>query len=102
MIFFDANSRRFNLRAAAIVLNGSQVLLHRLEGDRLLVLPRRARRGGELGSSAVVREMAERLAEPVECGQLLWVVENFFTYRGVSHHELGLNFLVTLIRVLGR
>ena len=40
--------------------------------------------------------MAERLAEPVECGQLLWVVENFFTYRGVSHHELGLNFLVTL------
>ena len=40
--------------------------------------------------------MAEQLAEPVECGQLLWVVENFFTYRGVSHHELGLNFLVTL------
>ena len=39
MIFFDADSRRFNLRAAAIVLNGSQVLLHRLEGDAFWSFP---------------------------------------------------------------
>jgi hypothetical protein len=30
MISFDADDHRFNLRAAAVVLNGSQVLLHRL------------------------------------------------------------------------
>jgi 8-oxo-dGTP pyrophosphatase MutT (NUDIX family) len=84
MISFDADSRRFNLRAAAIVLNGSQVLLHRLEGDAFWSFPGGRVEGGELGSSAAVREMAEELAEPVECGQLLWVVQNFFTYRGVT------------------
>jgi len=96
MISFDADAHRFNLRAAAVVLNGSQVLLHRLDGDAFWSFPGGRVDGGELASAAVVREMAEEIGESVVCGELLWVVENFFTYRGVGHHELGLYFRVTL------
>jgi hypothetical protein len=53
MISFDAGTRRFNLRAAAIVLNGSQVLLHRLEGDAFWTFPGGRVDGGELASAAV-------------------------------------------------
>lgn len=96
MISFDADAHRFNLRAAAVVLNGSLVLLHRLEGDSFWSFPGGRVDGGELASAAVVREMQEELGETVACGELLWVVENFFTYRGVGHHELGLYFQVSL------
>jgi 8-oxo-dGTP pyrophosphatase MutT (NUDIX family) len=96
MISLDADDHRFNLRAAAVILNGSQVLLHRLEGDAFWSFPGGRVDGGELASSAVVREMAEEIGESVVCGELLWVVENFFTYRGAGHHELGLYFRVTL------
>lgn len=96
MISFDAGTNRFNLRAAAIVLNGSQVLLHRLEGDAFWTFPGGRVDGGELASAAVRRELHEELAEPVMCGELVWVVENFFTYRGVSQHEVGLYFSVRL------
>jgi 8-oxo-dGTP pyrophosphatase MutT (NUDIX family) len=96
MISFDAGTRRFNLRAAAIVLNGSQVLLHQLEGDAFWAFPGGRVDGGELASAAVERELREELAEPVTCGELVWVVENFFRYRGVSQHEVGLYFSVRL------
>jgi 8-oxo-dGTP pyrophosphatase MutT (NUDIX family) len=92
MISFDAGTCRFNLRAAAIILNDRQVLLHQLEGDDFWSFPGGRVNGGELGSDAVVRELQEELAEPVSCGSLVWVVENFFTYRGVSHHEVGMYF----------
>lgn len=96
MISFDAGTRRFNLRAAAIVLNGSRVLLHQLEGDAFWTLPGGRVDGGELASAAVQRELHEELAEPITCGELVWVVENFFTYRGISQHEVGLYFSVRL------
>jgi 8-oxo-dGTP pyrophosphatase MutT (NUDIX family) len=96
MISFDAGTHRFNLRAAAIVLNGTQVLLHQLDGDSFWCFPGGRVNGGELASAAVVRELQEELAEPVTCAELVWLVENFFTYRGVSHHEVGMYFRVQL------
>lgn len=96
MISFDTGARRFNLRAAAIVLDGGRVLLHRMDGDDFWTFPGGRVEGGELAATTVVREMAEELAEPVTCSELVWVVENFFVYRGVSHHELGLYFRAAL------
>ena len=96
MISTTVGTRQFNLRAAAVILDGSRILLHQMEGDRFWSLPGGRVEGGETASSAVVREMEEELAEPVVCGELLMVVENFFTYRGAQHHELGLYFCAAL------
>lgn len=96
MISFDTGTHRFNFRAAAIVLHEDKVLLHRLEGDNFWSAPGGRVEPGELACEAVVRELQEEIAEPASCGPLLWVVENFFIYRGNEHHELGLYFHVRL------
>ena len=96
MISFEAGTHRFNLRAAAVVLHEGAVLLHRIEGDDFWSMPGGRVEPGETGAAAVVREMREELGESVHCGELLWVVENFFSYRERAHHELGLYYAVRL------
>jgi 8-oxo-dGTP pyrophosphatase MutT (NUDIX family) len=96
MISFDAGSRRFNLRAAAIIMDGARVLLHTCEGDAFWTFPGGRVEAGEAASATVERELHEELDERVTCGDLTWLVENFFTYRGVPHHELGLYFRARL------
>jgi len=51
---------------------------------------------GEGAERAIVREWQEELGEPVTCGELLWVVENFYTANGSQFHEIGLYFRVSL------
>ncbi len=96
MISFDIDHYRYNLRAAALILNGDSVLLHQIEGDDFWFVPGGRVDAGELAAATIVREMQEELAEAVTCDKLLWTVENFFTYRGQKHHELGLYFLTLL------
>jgi 8-oxo-dGTP pyrophosphatase MutT (NUDIX family) len=96
VISFDADSHRFNFRAAAVVLHEGAVLLHRLEGDAFWSVPGGRVEAGELAADAVVREFQEELSETVICGELLWLVENFFSYRGRPHHELGMYFRARL------
>ncbi len=96
MISFDAGGHRFNLRAAAVVRDAGRILLHRLESDAFWSAPGGRVEPGESAAEAVVREMREELGEPVSCGGLLGVVENFFSYRGRPHHEIGLYFPVSL------
>lgn len=96
MISFDTGDRRFNLRAAAIVLDGSRMLLHRCDGDDFWTFPGGRVEAGEVAAATVERELREELEERVTCGELVWLVENFFTYRGVEHHELGLYYLTRL------
>jgi ADP-ribose pyrophosphatase YjhB (NUDIX family) len=90
MISFNAVNHRFNLWAAAIFFQGNSVLLHRLEGDAIWALPGGRLEPGEDAASAVVREMLEEVAEHVQCGELVYVVENFFEHQSQSNHEIGL------------
>ena len=96
MISFDIDEYRYNLRAAAIILDGDRVLLHKIEGDAFWCVPGGRVDAGEQAATTVVREMQEELSELVTCEKFLWTVENFFEYRGQKHHELGLYFLVRL------
>lgn len=96
MISFDLAEHRFNLRAAAIFLQDNSVLLHRLEGDAVWALPGGRVEPGEDAASAVIREMFEELGETVQCGELLYVVENFFEHQSKPNHEVGLYFLAHL------
>jgi 8-oxo-dGTP pyrophosphatase MutT (NUDIX family) len=96
MISFDVAEHRFNLRAAAIFLQDDLVLLHRVENDAIWALPGGRVEPGEDAASAVVREVMEELGEAVQCGELLYVVENFFEHRSKSNHEVGLYLLAHL------
>ncbi|MFZ6743991.1 NUDIX hydrolase [Undibacterium sp. JH2W] len=93
MISFAIDDYRYNLRAAAIILNSGRVLLHQIEGDAFWCVPGGRVDAGESAAATIVREMQEELSEQVICEKLLWTVENFFAYRGQKHHELGLYFL---------
>lgn len=92
MISFDTAGHRFNFRAVAVITTHEHVLLHKLEGDEYWSLPGGRVEAGEDAATAVAREMREELDLPVEVGQLLWIVENFFTGGGRQHHEVGLYF----------
>lgn len=96
MISFDAKDHRFNLRTAAVFLQETSVLLHRLEGDTIWALPGGRVESGENAASAVVRELREEVGEVVRCGELLYVIENFFEHGSKPNHEIGLYFLAHL------
>jgi ADP-ribose pyrophosphatase YjhB (NUDIX family) len=89
---------RFKYRTAAVIIHDGYVLLHRATSEDFWGLP-----GGrveilESATAALARELSEELGPTVDArvGRLLWMVANFFGYEGVSHHELGTYYLVTL------
>lgn len=96
MISFELEGHRFHLRAAAVVMQGGRVLLHRLEGDEVWALPGGRVNPGETAAAAVSREMLEEAAQAVHVGELLFVVENFFDTGRTVNHEVGLYFRVDL------
>lgn len=85
-----------SVRAVGIFRSGSFVLLHRLKSDGFWSLPGGRVEPGETGAEALTREMREELGETVECENMAWVVENFFTLGVAKHHEVGLYFLARL------
>ena len=92
MISFDFGSHKFQVRAAAIFIWRSSVLLHRLEDDSFWALPGGRVEPGENAAETVVREMREELERDAVCGPLTYVVENFYKDRGRQNHEIGFYF----------
>jgi ADP-ribose pyrophosphatase YjhB (NUDIX family) len=86
MVSFEIAGHRFNLRAAAIFLQNHLALPHRMEDDATLALPGDRVEPDEDAASAVVREVMEELGEEVKCGDLIYIVENFFEHRSKQHH----------------
>ena len=92
MISFETPAGRFNYRVAGVAMAAHRVLLHQRAGDDFWTLPGGRPEPMESAGDALRREMREELGIPVTVGRLLWLVENFFTFEGVRHHELLLCF----------
>jgi 8-oxo-dGTP pyrophosphatase MutT (NUDIX family) len=95
-ITFDRDTDRFNFRAAAIILDGKRVLLHRAADLDWWLLPGGRVAFGESTGETIKREMREEIGVDVKVERLVWVVETFFHHRGFDFHELGHFWLVRL------
>src|SRR5437762_3514141 len=98
MISFPLAGGLFNHRVVGVCIVDGHVLLHRSVNDDFWSLPGGRVELGEASSQAIVREMREELGLDARTERLLWVVENFFTHGDVSHHELGMYYLISIPR----
>jgi ADP-ribose pyrophosphatase YjhB (NUDIX family) len=96
VIRFDQGTRRFNYRVVGVAIHGDSVLLHRADHESFWTLPGGRAEHGETAEETIKREMLEELATTVDVVRLLWLVENFFEYGGLSYHEIAPYFLITL------
>ncbi len=88
MIAFDAGRDRFSYRVAGAAVEDGHVLLHSATHETFWTLPGGHVEFGEDSASTLAREMSEEMALDVEVGRLVFVVENFFAYRGSDYHQL--------------
>jgi ADP-ribose pyrophosphatase YjhB (NUDIX family) len=78
----------FNLRVAAILTRGTQILLCTAEGLDYWFLPGGRVRFGEPAGAALARELAEELGHEFPPGELALVAENIYPGPGIEH-EIG-------------
>jgi 8-oxo-dGTP pyrophosphatase MutT (NUDIX family) len=83
----------FNLRVAAVITRGDQVLVCTVDGLGYWFLPGGRIRFGEPSDRALVRELAEELGYDLPGAKLALVVENIFDTQSLQH-EIGLYYRV--------
>lgn len=88
MITLDAGRDHFSYRVAGLAVDDGHVLLHTATHETFWTLPGGHAELGEDSATTLVREMTEEMALEVEVGRLVFVVENFFGYRGSDYHQL--------------
>jgi ADP-ribose pyrophosphatase YjhB (NUDIX family) len=81
----------FNLRVAAVIIDGRKVLLCTVDGLGYWFLPGGRVRFGEPAQLALARELAEELGHQFGGGRLALVVENIYR-DGSLQHEVGLYY----------
>ena len=84
----------FNLRAAAVITRGEDILLCTVDGLGYWFLPGGRVRFGEPSDAALTRELAEELGHALPGGTLALVAENIFRNQSLEH-EIGLYYRLT-------
>jgi ADP-ribose pyrophosphatase YjhB (NUDIX family) len=98
-ISLSGSAGTFNLRVAAVISRGEEVLLCTVDGLGYWFLPGGRVRFGESSDAALARELAEELGHVLPAGELALVVENIFD-AGTLQHEIGLYYWLTWPAVL--
>ena len=96
ILSFPAAGTRFNFRVAGAAIRDGHVLVCREDDDDYCMLPGGRVEMGEASDVALIREMAEELAMPVEIGPLLFTYESFYGRAGDRYHELGFIYGIEL------
>ena len=82
----------FTYRVAGIALHQGRVLIHRAVDEAFWTLPGGRVESNETAAEGLAREMQEEEQATIRVGRLRYVLESFFTYDGVSYHEIGFYF----------
>lgn len=96
MLTIKSKHARFTVRVAGVCLRDDHVLLHTGEGTDFWSLPGGRCEMGESSAETLRREMEEETGLHVTVGDLLWVMENFYTDKGKSFHEIGFYYRMEL------
>lgn len=96
MIHFPDGGRRFNMRAAGVILREGHVLVTREDDDAFVMLPGGRVEIGEPSSEAMRREIEEELKQPGEIGRLLFTAENFYHLGGNEFHQIATYYAVAI------
>jgi 8-oxo-dGTP pyrophosphatase MutT (NUDIX family) len=86
----------FKVRAAAVIVRGDRVLMHRKRDEDRWYLPGGTGEHGETTAETLVRELREELRIDAEVGRLLWVVEHLFETPNRRWHQLTWIFETSL------
>ncbi len=99
MLVIKRKGARFAVRIAGVCVREDHVLLQTEETIDFWALPGGRCEMGERTADTVQREMWEETGLEVTVGDLLWVMENFFTYEGKACHEISFYYQMTLPEV---
>ena len=100
-VIFDLGGTLFNYRVAAVAIEDGRVLLSNEGRDNFWTLPGGRVKVGEPTAESLRRELLEELGTDARVGTLLWVVENFFSFRDETFHELLFCWSVQLPELTG-
>lgn len=96
MLVIKRKGERFAVRVAGVCVRDDHVLLQTETQMDFWVLPGGRCEIGEPTAVTVQREMWEETGLEVTVGDLLWMMENFFTHEGKSFHEIAFYYQMTL------
>ncbi|MBQ3078544.1 MAG: NUDIX hydrolase [Clostridia bacterium] len=93
-ISFKTDTHMFSYRIAGIVVHDGCVLLQKPDDDTGYAYPGGQAAFGETNEETLKREFMEELGEEIEVGELKWVAEIFFPWRGKTCQQICLYYMV--------
>lgn len=87
-ISFDLGGYTINLRVAAVIVRGDDVVVCRARPEDWWYLPGGRIKTNETSVQALTRELREEMGEHFQIRRPIVCAENFFTLHGVSVHEI--------------
>jgi 8-oxo-dGTP pyrophosphatase MutT (NUDIX family) len=97
MITIKNQKESFQVRVAGVIQNGDQILL--LNEPRVgeyWFLPGGRAEMHESSDITLLRELEEEMNVKARIHKMVWIIENFFTLREVSHHTIGFYYSVEI------
>lgn len=93
-ISYTLNGVTIKVRSCGFLINDEMILVHKKKYDDFYALVGGNVKLGESTEEAIHREFGEELNISIEIKQLVWVVENFYTYDSKKVHEFMFVYLI--------
>lgn len=95
-IYFKDEDGIFSYRVAGICVRNGKVLLQKPFDDDGYAIPGGHVAFGETNAETLTREFAEEIGARITVGELKWVAEIFFPWKGKLTHQICLYYMVEI------